>query len=113
MTHYESYFTDFTGNIFKFHMKENGYAKIPKDLYEYLDRYHNIQRKEFTPSLAFMYNECAFNLVEYTDLLSQDDPFFDNIYVVCPCFKEHVNAPLKMNIESFRCSFSRRDFIKV
>lgn len=87
---YQTYFTDFTGNIFTTSMNDDGYADISSELHNYLSIYHNIKRHKFTPSsLAFVYNECAFNIIEYIDRLNVYDKFLDDIYVVCPCHKRH------------------------
>lgn len=86
---HESYFTDFTGKIFRFYLDDQGNGKVPHDLREYLFNNYNIIKHEFIPSLHFMYTECAINLVNYIESLHEDEwDILDNLYVIGPCYKE-------------------------
>lgn len=86
---HECYFTDFTGNVFQFHLDDDGNGTVPYDLRDYLFNTYNIIKHEFIPSLQFIYTECAHNIVNYIDRLHPDElETINTLYVVGPCYKE-------------------------
>lgn len=86
---YESYFTDFTGNLFRFYLDDEGNGTIPHHLRTYLFNTYNIIKHEFIPSLQFIYTECALNIVNYIESLHPDElDALTNLYLVGPCYKE-------------------------
>jgi hypothetical protein len=89
MAQYESYFTDFSGTMFRFYLDADGNGAVPSDLKNYLFNRYNIVKHEFIPSLQFTYAECARNLVNYVDGLHPNTRHsLNNLYVVGPAYKE-------------------------
>jgi hypothetical protein len=99
MNQYECYFTDFTGNMFRFYLDHAGNGTVPLDLRNYLFNRYNIIKHEFIPSLQFIYSECALNIVNYIESLHPDViETVNSLYIIGPCYKEPQSTTIDYQV---------------